>query len=75
MAQRIEAQDSRDDFPTPPWATRALLSHVLGEFGPFDVQSVLEPDFVGKAVKASLVRGGALTDLSITIGERQARTD
>ena len=43
MAQRIEAQDSRDDFPTPPWATRALLTHVLEEFGPFDAQSALEP--------------------------------
>ena len=24
MAQRTEARDSLDDFPTPPWATRAL---------------------------------------------------
>jgi hypothetical protein len=29
MAQRSEAADSLDDFPTPPWATRALLEHVL----------------------------------------------
>lgn len=29
MARRIEARDSLDDFPTPPWATRALI-----EFGP-----------------------------------------
>lgn len=29
MAQRVEAKDSRDDFPTPPWATRALIEHVL----------------------------------------------
>lgn len=29
MAQRVEPADSRDDFPTPPWATRALLEHVL----------------------------------------------
>lgn len=29
MAQRIEAEDSLDNFPTPPWATRALLEHVL----------------------------------------------
>jgi hypothetical protein len=29
MAQRAEAMDSLDDFPTPPWATRALLEHVL----------------------------------------------
>lgn len=28
MAQRIEATDSLDDFPTPPWATRAGL-HML----------------------------------------------
>jgi hypothetical protein len=29
MAQRAEAPDSLDDFPTPPWATRALLEHVI----------------------------------------------
>lgn len=30
MAQRHEAKDSADDFPTPPWATRALIEHVIG---------------------------------------------
>jgi hypothetical protein len=30
MASRREPPDSLDFFPTPPWATRALLSHVLG---------------------------------------------
>jgi predicted RNA methylase len=30
MAQRHEPSDSLDDFPTPPWATRALVEHVLG---------------------------------------------
>jgi hypothetical protein len=29
MAQRHEAHDSLDDFPTPPWAVRALLEHVI----------------------------------------------
>jgi hypothetical protein len=29
MAQRHEAKDSLDDFPTPPWATRALAEHVI----------------------------------------------
>ena len=29
MAQRSEAQDSRDNFPTPPWATRALLEYIV----------------------------------------------
>lgn len=29
MAQRIEAADSPDDFPTPPWATRALCEYLL----------------------------------------------
>tara|TARA_R110000823_G_scaffold33507_2_gene93738 strand:- start:32 stop:676 length:645 start_codon:yes stop_codon:yes gene_type:complete len=28
MAQRHEALDSLDDFPTPPWATRALMEHI-----------------------------------------------
>lgn len=28
MQQRSEAHDSLDDFPTPPWATRALLEQI-----------------------------------------------
>lgn len=28
MQQRREPQDSLDDFPTPPWATRALFDHL-----------------------------------------------
>lgn len=31
MQQRHEAHDSLDDFPTPPWATRALCEFLLGE--------------------------------------------
>lgn len=30
MQQRSEPHDSLDDFPTPPWATRALCYHVIG---------------------------------------------
>lgn len=30
MQQRREPHDSLDDFPTPPWATRALCEYVLG---------------------------------------------
>jgi S1-C subfamily serine protease len=40
-----------------------------------DVQRVLEPGFVGKSVKAALVRGGALAEASITVGERPRRAD
>ncbi|GEO40961.1 hypothetical protein SAE02_51090 [Skermanella aerolata] len=29
MAQRTEPKDSKDDFPTPPWATRSLMEHVI----------------------------------------------
>lgn len=29
MAQRVEAPDSLDDFPTPPWATRALCEQLI----------------------------------------------
>lgn len=31
MNQRSEPHDSLDDFPTPPWATRALIEHVIGD--------------------------------------------
>lgn len=42
MAQRQESRTSLDDFPTPPWATRALVKHILS---PERVQSLtcLEP--------------------------------
>lgn len=29
-AKRLDSKDSLDDFPTPPWATRALIEHVIG---------------------------------------------
>lgn len=31
MQRRVEAHDSLDDFPTPPWATRALCEFLIGE--------------------------------------------
>src|SRR5579885_2563828 len=43
MAQRIEARDSPDDFPTPPWATRALIEHVLTDRQSLATMSCLEP--------------------------------
>jgi hypothetical protein len=43
MAQRIEPKDSPDDFPTPPWATRALIKHVIGDAQKLRQQSCLEP--------------------------------
>jgi len=42
MAQRIEAADSADDFPTPPWATRGFMEHIVSDFGPFSEMSCLE---------------------------------
>jgi hypothetical protein len=41
MAQRSEPRDSLDDFPTPPWATRALMEHVLKK--PTSTMTCLEP--------------------------------
>jgi hypothetical protein len=43
MAQRTEALDSLDDFPTPPWATRALIEHVIGDLKATKTESCLEP--------------------------------
>jgi hypothetical protein len=39
--QRAELKNSLDDFPTPPWATRALIEHVV----------------VGKSVLISILEG------------------
>lgn len=33
MQQRKEAHDSLDDFPTPPWATRALCEYLTDSLG------------------------------------------
>lgn len=38
-----------------------------------DVQAVLGAEYVGKAVRASIVRGGVASELTITIGERPRR--
>ncbi|HKH28695.1 MAG TPA: hypothetical protein VKA61_10220 [Sphingomicrobium sp.] len=43
MARRFEPMHSADDFPTPPWATRALFEHVLGDVVPLRRMSCLEP--------------------------------
>lgn len=40
---RQEAIDSLDYFPTPPWATRALMAQVLPKLGIAAVASVWEP--------------------------------
>lgn len=43
MAQRAEPADSPDDFPTPPWATRALVEHIISRHENLGAQSCLEP--------------------------------
>lgn len=43
MQQRHEAHDSLDDFPTPPWATRALCEHVVKPATDGFMESVWEP--------------------------------
>ncbi|MCX8282446.1 SAM-dependent methyltransferase [Phyllobacterium sp. 0TCS1.6C] len=43
MAQRYEANDSADNFPTPPWATRGLVEHVIGNLPGLKNMTCLEP--------------------------------
>lgn len=43
MAQRSEAKTSLDDFPTPPWATRAFVESILGGKETLNKLSCLEP--------------------------------
>lgn len=42
MARRHEPADALDDFPTPPWATRALVEH-LNRWGDVSRESCWEP--------------------------------
>jgi hypothetical protein len=43
MAQRAELKNSLDDFPTPPWATRALVEHVITRKDSLGSMTCLEP--------------------------------
>jgi len=43
MAQRVEPSDSADDFPTQPWATRALIEHILEDKSLLRTKTCLEP--------------------------------
>ena len=43
MAQRTDPKDSPDDFPTPPWATRGLLEHIVTDTARLAKLSCLEP--------------------------------
>jgi len=43
MAQRAELKNSLDDFPTPPWATRALIEHAVTTRNSFASMTCLEP--------------------------------
>lgn len=43
MQRRVEPHDSLDDFPTPPWATRALCEFLLGEGLSLGEMSCREP--------------------------------
>jgi hypothetical protein len=42
MASRLPSEDKLDYFPTPPWATRALIKHVINP-ADFTLGSVWEP--------------------------------
>lgn len=43
MAQRSEAKNSLDDFPTPPWATRALVKYAISANDSLRSMTCLEP--------------------------------
>ena len=43
MQRRVEAHDSLDDFPTPPWATRALCEWLCNQSQTLDMFTVREP--------------------------------
>jgi serine protease DegQ len=40
-----------------------------------DLQAFLEPESVGKTLSVSIIRGGKLVEVNITVGERRRRSD
>ena len=56
MNQRLDPTDALDDFPTPPWATRALVRIVFGELGEdVGAAKVWEPA-AGRGLMAAVLR-------------------
>ena len=43
MQRRVEPHDSLDDFPTPPWATRAICEYLQSKGLNLSMMSVREP--------------------------------
>jgi hypothetical protein len=43
MSQRAEPRDSADDFPNPPWATRALIEYAMCDRVRLATMTCLEP--------------------------------
>lgn len=71
MNQRIDPTDALDDFPTPPWATRALVRIVLGELGEaVGAARVWEPA-AGRGIMAAVLRDEG-TDVFATDVHRYA---
>jgi hypothetical protein len=74
--RRVEPDDSRDFFPTPPWATRAFVEHVLTHLdrrGHCQFQSAWEPA-CGEGHMSSVLgeyfRSVAATDVLDYSGEK-----
>ena len=44
MSQRHEDKESKDYFPTPPWATRALFEKVLKNIGVYLINLLANMD-------------------------------
>jgi hypothetical protein len=66
MQQRSEPHDSLDDFPTPPWATRALCEFLL--FNGYEIENctVREP----AANRGHMVR--PLQEYFASVGDRHS---
>lgn len=67
MASRREPDDSLDYFPTPPWATRALLVDVLG--------GVLGTGLAGMAVREPACGEGHMAGVLAEFGAQVTATD
>lgn len=70
MAQRVEAHDSLDYFPTPPWATRALCEWLLDQGYHLISSTCLEP----ACGEMHMVRPLAEYFHSVSAGDVQAYT-
>src|SRR5258706_8252353 len=70
MSSRVEPKSSRDNFPTPPWATRALMERVFPHLG-----LRARPTYLGRSVWEPACGEGHMSEVLKEYFSKVSHTD